>query len=153
MAELCIFRWKSIFSKAWGGGGQMAGIWSFFENFHSIFHLFLSMKKKKIVFFQKKLLIHLIILFYMRPVNFNKIGQVVPKKCWLPFSKYSFEINTFKVFSFRCGEYRKSEFMNGAYERIGHYNSDSILTFFLILFFGEIGATRLTITQPIFGIS
>ena len=31
-------------------------------------------------------------------------------------------------------------------------NLDSISTFFLIFFFGRIGATRLAITQPIFGI-
>ena len=63
---------------------QMAGIWIFFENFDSIFHQFF-VNKRRTIFFSKKLswLAWLIILFYISPVNLNKIGRMVPEK-WLP---------------------------------------------------------------------
>ena len=52
--------------------------------------------------------------FYKSPVNLNKIDQVVPEKSRLPFSKCSFEINAFKVFTiFGAESIRKH-----AYEQI-----------------------------------
>ena len=60
---------------------------------------FVSFFVNKRVTYKKKIPGSLNNTFYISPVNLNEIGEVVPKKSRLPFSKCSFEINAFKVFS------------------------------------------------------
>ena len=77
--------------------GQMVGV---FENFDVFFHEFFVNKKTKF-FFQKSSPGSLDNIFlYISPINLNEIGQVVPEKSWLPFSKCSFRMKAFKVTKF-----------------------------------------------------